>query len=98
MNSPIFRSSLASFLNQFMEQPTKSLLFLQYAPSVPEFVTLTGKKSDGVIYDLLGGEHGPLRTLTRGVAKSRCPGPDHTEAVAFGAPQSGQVMEVTLET
>jgi branched-chain amino acid transport system substrate-binding protein len=38
-----------------MEQPTKSLLFLQYAPSVPEFIKLTGKNSNGVIYDLLGG-------------------------------------------
>ena len=45
----------ARFTEQFMESPTKSLLFLQYAPSVPEFVDLTGSKSEGVIYDLLGG-------------------------------------------
>jgi branched-chain amino acid transport system substrate-binding protein len=42
-------------MDQFMEAPTKSLVFLQYAPSVPEFVNLTGDKSQGVIYDLLGG-------------------------------------------
>lgn len=45
----------ARFTEQFMEAPTQSLLFLQYAPSVPEFVDLTGAKSQGVIYDLLGG-------------------------------------------
>ena len=55
VNTDYLPANSASFLNQFLEQPTKSLVFLQYAPSVPEFVQLTGKKSDGVIYDLLGG-------------------------------------------
>ncbi|MDQ0473300.1 ABC transporter substrate-binding protein [Labrys wisconsinensis] len=55
INTDYLPGNSASFLNQFLEQPTKSLVFLQYAPSVPEFVQLTGKKSDGVIYDLLGG-------------------------------------------
>ena len=55
INTDYLPGNSASFLNQFLEQPTKSLVFLQYAPSVPEFVQLTGKKSDGVIYNLLGG-------------------------------------------
>ena len=55
INTDYLPGNSASFLNQFMEQPTKSLLFLQYAPSVPEFIKLTGKNSTGVIYDLLGG-------------------------------------------
>lgn len=55
INTDYLPGNSASFLNQFMEQPTKSLLFLQYAPSVPEFIKLTGKNSNGVIYDLLGG-------------------------------------------
>jgi branched-chain amino acid transport system substrate-binding protein len=55
INTDYLPANSASFLNQFLEQPTKSLVFLQYAPSVPEFVTLTGKKSDGIVYDLLGG-------------------------------------------
>ncbi|RUY88888.1 ABC transporter substrate-binding protein, partial [Mesorhizobium sp. M7A.F.Ca.CA.001.10.2.1] len=55
INTDYLPGNSASFLNQFLEQPTKSLVFLQYAPSVPEFVELTGKKSDGVIYNLLGG-------------------------------------------
>lgn len=59
INTDYLPGNSASFLNQFMEQPTKSLMFLQYAPSVPEFVELTKKNSDGVIYNLLGG---PLTT------------------------------------
>jgi len=45
----------AAFLNQFMENPANSLVFLQYGPSVPEFIDLTKKNSTGVIYNLLGG-------------------------------------------
>jgi len=55
INTDYLPGNSASFLNQFLEQPTKSLVFLQYAPSVPEFVELTGKNSNGVIYNLLGG-------------------------------------------
>ena len=42
-----------------MEQPTKSLVFIQYAPSVPEILKLTADKSTGGLYNLLGG---PLNT------------------------------------
>ncbi|PSJ57023.1 ABC transporter substrate-binding protein [Kumtagia ephedrae] len=59
INTDYLPGNSASFLNQFMEQPTKSLVFLQYAPSVPEFVELTKKNSTGIIYNLLGG---PLTT------------------------------------
>jgi branched-chain amino acid transport system substrate-binding protein len=59
INTDYLSGNEASFLNQFLEQPTKSLVFLQYAPSVPEFVKLTGKNSNGIVYDLLGG---PLTT------------------------------------
>lgn len=44
----------AAFTNQFRENPTDSLLFLQYGPSVPEFIELTGENSTGVIYNNLG--------------------------------------------
>lgn len=59
INTDYLPGNSASFLNQFMEQPTKSLVFLQYAPSVPEFVELTKQNSNGVVYNLLGG---PLTT------------------------------------
>ena len=59
INTDYLPGNSASFLNQFMEQPTKSLVFLQYAPSVPEFVELTKANSNGIVYNLLGG---PLTT------------------------------------
>ncbi len=55
INTDYLSGNSASFLNQFLEQPTNSLVFLQYAPSVPEFVELTKTNSNGVVYDLLGG-------------------------------------------
>ncbi|NVP57426.1 ABC transporter substrate-binding protein [Mycoplana rhizolycopersici] len=55
INTDYLSGNSASFLNQFLEQPTDSLVFLQYAPSVPEFVELTKSNSNGVVYNLLGG-------------------------------------------
>jgi len=55
INADYLPNNSATFLRQFLEQPTDSLVFLQYAPSVPEFVKLTGEGSTGVLYDLLGG-------------------------------------------
>ena len=55
INTDYLPGNSALFLNQFLEQPTDSLVFLQYAPSVPEFVKLTGDKSNGVLYNLIGG-------------------------------------------
>jgi branched-chain amino acid transport system substrate-binding protein len=53
INTDYLPGNSALFLNQFLEQPTNSLVFLQYAPSVPEFVTLTGDASQGVLYNLI---------------------------------------------
>lgn len=55
INTDYQPANAATFMSQFMEQPTKSLVFIQYAPSVPEFLKLTADKSSGVIYNLLGG-------------------------------------------
>jgi len=55
INTDYQPANAATFVSQFMEQPTKSLVFIQYAPSVPEFLKLTADKSSGVIYNLLGG-------------------------------------------
>lgn len=43
----------AAFIEQFLEEPTNSLVFIQYAPSVSEFRELTKEKSNGVIYTLI---------------------------------------------
>jgi branched-chain amino acid transport system substrate-binding protein len=44
----------AAFMNQFIENPPDSLLFLQYGPSVQEFLDLTKNNSTGLIYNNLG--------------------------------------------
>ncbi|MGR4932651.1 ABC transporter substrate-binding protein [Bradyrhizobium sp. CAR08] len=55
INTDYQTGNAAKFLTQFLEQPTDSLIFIQYAPSVPEFLKLTGKQATGVVYNLLGG-------------------------------------------
>ena len=55
INTDYLPGNSALFLKQFLQKPTNSLVFLQYAPSVPEFVKLTGKQSTGVLYDLISG-------------------------------------------
>lgn len=59
VNADYLPGNSALFLKQFLEEPTNSVVFLQYAPSVPEFIKLTGAQSTGVLYDLIGG---PLDT------------------------------------
>jgi len=55
INTDYVSANAATFVSQFREDPTDSLLFIQYAPSVPEFIDLTKEQSSGVIYNLLGG-------------------------------------------
>lgn len=55
VNTEWSASGSATFFNQFFEQPTGSLVFLQYAPSIPEFQDLTRGQAVGVMYSMLGG-------------------------------------------
>lgn len=55
VNTDYLSGNAATFMSQFMEQPTDSLVFIQYAPSVPEFLELTKGSSNGVLYNMLGG-------------------------------------------
>lgn len=55
INTDYVSGNAATFMSQFMEAPINSLVFIQYAPSVPEFLELTKEKSSGVVYNLLGG-------------------------------------------
>lgn len=55
INTDYQSSNAALFVSQFNEEPTNSLVFIQYAPSVPEFLELTKEKSSGIVYNLLGG-------------------------------------------
>jgi branched-chain amino acid transport system substrate-binding protein len=55
INTDWVPSNAATFITQFLEDPTNSVVFIQYGPSVPEFLNLTKDKATGVIYNLLGG-------------------------------------------
>ena len=59
INTDYLPRNSALFLKQFLDAPTNSLVFLQYAPSVPEFIQLTGEKSTGVVFNLVNA---PLDT------------------------------------
>ncbi|MEV7965761.1 ABC transporter substrate-binding protein [Sphaerisporangium sp. NPDC088356] len=48
-------SNEASFMQQFLQNPTKSLVFMQYGPNQPQFFELTKKQSDGVLFNNLAG-------------------------------------------
>ncbi|GII94973.1 ABC transporter substrate-binding protein [Sinosporangium siamense] len=45
----------ASFMQQFLQNPTKSLVFLQYGPNQPQFFELMKKQADGVLFNNLAG-------------------------------------------
>ena len=55
INTDYQSANAALFVSQFNENPTDSLVFIQYAPSVPEFIELTKEQSSGIVYNLLGG-------------------------------------------
>lgn len=55
VNTDYLVANEVAFMEQFLEDPTDSLMFMQYGPSVPEFVELTADSSTGVLYNLLGG-------------------------------------------
>lgn len=45
----------ASFIKQFQQSPTKSLVYEQYAPSIPEYLDLAGSAADGVLWSTVVG-------------------------------------------
>jgi branched-chain amino acid transport system substrate-binding protein len=55
VNTDSTASDDAAFTNQFVASPTSSLIFEQYAPSVPQFLQLAGSNANGVLYNMLGG-------------------------------------------
>ena len=70
-------ASDATFFNQFIEQPTDSLVFLQYAPSIPEFNKLTNNKAEGVLFNMLGGaidSRADTKEIAQKYAKAYGPG------------------------
>lgn len=48
-------SDLASFMKQFVANPTPSLVYQQYGPSIPEYLDLAGDAANGVIWSTVIG-------------------------------------------
>lgn len=48
-------SDEASFMKQFRQSPTASLVYQQYAPSVPEYLQLAGDAANGVLWSTVVG-------------------------------------------
>jgi branched-chain amino acid transport system substrate-binding protein len=48
-------SDEASFMKQFRQSPTPSLVYQQYAPSVPEYLQLAGDAANGVLWSTVVG-------------------------------------------
>lgn len=45
----------AAFIKQFSQSPTKSLVYQQYAPAVPQYLTLAGSAANGVLWSTVIG-------------------------------------------
>ncbi|MGW4791558.1 ABC transporter substrate-binding protein [Nonomuraea sp. NPDC004297] len=48
-------SNEAGFMQQFLQNPTQSLVFMQYGPNQPQFFELTKDKAEGVLFNNLAG-------------------------------------------
>jgi branched-chain amino acid transport system substrate-binding protein len=54
-NTDLAPGDLAGFAKQFVENPTPSLIYGQYGPSIPEFLDLAGDAANGWIWASLVG-------------------------------------------
>ncbi len=45
--------SAVAFMNQFLANPTNSLIYIQWSPASPEFINLLGDKANGVMWQTL---------------------------------------------
>jgi branched-chain amino acid transport system substrate-binding protein len=45
----------AAFIKQFAQSPTKSLVYQQYAPSIPQYLNLAGDAANGVLWSTVVG-------------------------------------------
>jgi len=48
----------AAFMKQFVANPTNSLVYLQYGPSIPQFLELAGEAANGAIWSTVIGNVG----------------------------------------
>ena len=50
LHTHAFPPAEAGFLKEFLMDPTQSLLFQHYSPSIPEYLDLAGEKANGVVW------------------------------------------------
>jgi branched-chain amino acid transport system substrate-binding protein len=55
INTHFFPQDIAQFALQFAQNPTPSLVYMQYGPSIPEFIQLAGKAADGILWATVVG-------------------------------------------
>jgi branched-chain amino acid transport system substrate-binding protein len=55
VNTDYLPGNAATFTSQFLENPTDSLVFIQYAPTVNEYLELTKEKGTGIITSTMLG-------------------------------------------
>ncbi len=54
-NTDWIASDYANFVKQFVQNPTPSLMYGQYAPADPTFISLLGDKANGIIWSTMIG-------------------------------------------
>ncbi|MDZ4734795.1 MAG: ABC transporter substrate-binding protein [Rhodospirillaceae bacterium] len=54
-NTHFFPQDIAQFALQFAENPTPSLVYMQYGPSIPEFINLAKETADGILWATVVG-------------------------------------------
>lgn len=54
-NTHFFPADIAQFALQFAENPTPSLLYMQYGPSIPEFINLAKETANGILWATVVG-------------------------------------------
>lgn len=54
-NTDYIPADLAAFMKQFVPNPTPSLVYQQYGPSVPEYLDLAGDAANGVVWSTVIG-------------------------------------------
>ena len=54
-NTHFFPQDIAQFALQFAENPTPSLIYMQYGPSIPEFINLAKETANGILWATVVG-------------------------------------------
>ncbi|MCE0768084.1 ABC transporter substrate-binding protein [Pseudonocardia kujensis] len=93
-------SNEIAFLRQFLQNPTQSLMFLQYGPNQPEFAKAAGADGDGVLFNNLAGTvtspaYEPAQALTK--AYQAAYGTDQVDPQAVITYESVMIYAAALE-